>query len=64
VLRTVFGPKRDEIIGDRRKLYNKELHRLYFLPYIIRIVKWRRVKLARHVARMGVESIESIGRKP
>jgi hypothetical protein len=46
VLRTVFGPKRTEMIGDWRQLYSEELHNLYFLPYIIRIVKWRRVKWA------------------
>jgi hypothetical protein len=50
VLRRIFGPKRDEVTGEWRKLHNKELHDLYSLPSIIRIMKSRR---AGHVARMG-----------
>jgi hypothetical protein len=42
VLRRIFGAKRDEIMGDLRKLHNKELHNLYSSPYIIRIIKSRR----------------------
>jgi hypothetical protein len=38
VLRGIFGPKRDEIIGDWRKLYNEELHNLYYSPNIIRVI--------------------------
>ena len=52
VLRRVFGPKRDEVIGEWRKLHNEELRHLYSLPNIVRVVKWRRMKLAGHVARM------------
>jgi hypothetical protein len=53
VLRRIFGPKRDEVTGDWRKLHNEELHDLYSLPSIIRIMKVRRMRWAGHVARMG-----------
>jgi hypothetical protein len=52
VLRRIFGPKRDEITGEWRKLHNEELHNLYSLPSIIRIIKSRRTRWAGHVARM------------
>jgi hypothetical protein len=45
-------PKRDEVTGEWRKLHNKELHDLYSSPSIIRIIKWRRMRWAVHVARM------------
>jgi hypothetical protein len=53
VLRRIFGPKRDEVTGDWRKLHNEELHNLYFSPNIIRIIKSRRMRWAGHVAQMG-----------
>jgi hypothetical protein len=53
MLRRIFGLKRDEVIGERRKLHNKELHDLYSSPSIIRIIKARRIIWAGHVARMG-----------
>jgi hypothetical protein len=53
VPRKIFGPKRDEVIGSSRKLYNEELHNLYCSPSIIRIIKSKRMRLAGHVARMG-----------
>jgi hypothetical protein len=53
VLRRIFGPKRDEVTGEWRKLHNEELHDLYSSPSIIRIVKGRRMRWAGHVARMG-----------
>jgi hypothetical protein len=53
VLRSIFGPKRDEVTGGWRKLHNKELHGLYSSPSIIRIIKSRRMRWAGHVARMG-----------
>jgi hypothetical protein len=53
VLRRIFGPKRDEVTGDWRKLYNVELRDLYSSPSIIRIIKSRRMRWAGHVARMG-----------
>jgi hypothetical protein len=53
VLRKICGPKRDELTGDWRKLHNKELHNLYSLPNIIRMIKSRRMRWAGHVARIG-----------
>jgi hypothetical protein len=53
VLRRVFGLKRDGVTGEWRKLHNKELNDLYSLPNIVRVVKWRRMRWAGHVARMG-----------
>jgi hypothetical protein len=53
VLRGIFGPKRDEIRGDWRKLHSGGLHNLYSSPGIIRQIKSRRMRWARHVARMG-----------
>jgi hypothetical protein len=46
-LRRIFGPKRDEVTSEWRKLHNKELHDLYSSPSIIRIIKSRRVRCAR-----------------
>jgi hypothetical protein len=53
VLRRIFGPKRDEVMGGWRKLHNEELHSLYFSPSIIRMMKSRRVRWVGIVARMG-----------
>jgi len=53
VLRRVFGPKRDEVTGEWRKLHNEELSDLYSLPNIARVVKSRIMRWAGHVARMG-----------
>jgi len=53
VLRRVFGPNRDEVTGEWKKLHNEELSNLYSLPNIVRVVKSRRMKWAGHVARMG-----------
>ena len=44
VLRRIFGPKRDEVTGEWRKLDNEELRDLYSLPNIVRVVKWRRMR--------------------
>jgi hypothetical protein len=44
VLRRIFGPKRDEVTGDRRKPHNEELHNLYSSPNIIRMIKSRRMR--------------------
>jgi hypothetical protein len=52
VLRGIFGPKRDEVTGDRRKLHNEELHNVYS-PNINGIIKSRRMSWAGHVARLG-----------
>ena len=53
MLRRVFGPKRDEVTGEWRKLHNEELSNLYSLPNIVLVVKSRRMRWAGHVARMG-----------
>jgi hypothetical protein len=53
VLRRIFGPKRDEVTVEWRKLYNGELHSLYSTPDIIRQIKSRRMKWAGHVTGMG-----------
>jgi hypothetical protein len=53
VLRRIFGPKRDEVMGEWRKLHNEELRDLYYSPSITRIIKSRRMRWASHVARMG-----------
>ena len=53
VLRKVFGPKRNEVTGEWRKLHNEELNDLHSLPNIVRVVKSRRMRWAGHVARMG-----------
>jgi hypothetical protein len=42
----IFGPKRDEVMGGWRKLHNEELHGLYSLPSIIRVIKARRMRWA------------------
>jgi hypothetical protein len=49
----VFGPKRDEVIGERRKLHHEELNDLYSLPNIVWVVKSRKMRWAGNVARMG-----------
>jgi hypothetical protein len=50
VLRRIFGPKRVEVTGEWRKLHNEELHDLYSLPSIIRIIRSRRMRWEGHVA--------------
>jgi hypothetical protein len=52
VLRRIFGPRRDEVTGERRKLHNEELNDLYSSPNSIRLIKSRRMGWAGHVARM------------
>ena len=53
VLRRVFGPKRDEVTGEWRKLHNEELRDPYTLPNIVRMVESRRMRWAGHGARVG-----------
>ena len=55
VLRRVFGPKRDEVTGEWRKLHEEELSDMYSLPNIVRVVKSKRMRWAWHVARTGGE---------
>jgi len=53
VLRRIFGPKRNEVTRELRKLHNEELIDLYSSPNIVRVIKLRRMRWAGHVARMG-----------
>jgi hypothetical protein len=53
VLWRIFGPKRDEVIGEWRKLHDEELYDLYCSPNIVRVMKSRRMRWAGHIARMG-----------
>ena len=53
VLRKIFGPKRDEVTGQSRKLHTEELNDLYSSPNIILVIKSRRMGWAGHVAHMG-----------
>jgi hypothetical protein len=53
VLRRIFGPKRDEVTGEWRKLHNEELNNLYSSPNIVWVIKSRRMRWAEHVACMG-----------
>jgi hypothetical protein len=55
VLRRIFGPEKDEVTGEWRKLHSEELHNLNSSPNIIRQIKLRRMKWEGHVARMGEE---------
>ena len=55
VLRRIFGPRRDEVTGEWRRLHNEELNDLYSSPNIVRVIKSKRVRWAGHVARMGDE---------
>jgi hypothetical protein len=56
-LRRVFGPRKDEVAGEWRKLHTEELNDLYSLPNIVRVVKSRRMRWTRPVARMGEERV-------
>ena len=53
VLRRIFGPKREKVTGEWRKLHNEELNDLYNSPNIIRVIKSRRMRWAGHVVSMG-----------
>jgi len=55
VLRRIFGPRRDEVTGEWRGLHNEKLNDLYSSPNIVRVIKWRRMRWAGHVACMGEE---------
>jgi PAS domain-containing protein len=52
-LRRIFGPKREEVAGDWRRLHNEELHDLHLSSNVITVIKSRRMRWAWHVARMG-----------
>ena len=62
MLKGTFGPKRDEVTGEWRKLHNEELNDLYCSPNIVRVIKSIRMRWVGHVARMGEErDIQSVG---
>ena len=62
-LRRIFGPKRDEVTGEWRKLHNEELNDLYCSLNVIRVIKSRRMKWTGHVARTG-DTGKSEGKRP
>ena len=55
VLRRIFGPRRDEVTGEWRRLHNEELNDLYSSPNKVRVIKSKRMRWAGYVARMGEE---------
>jgi len=55
VLRRMFGPRRDEVMREWRRLHNEELNDLYSSPNIVRVIKSTRMRWAGHVARIGEE---------
>ena len=55
VLRRIFGPRRDEVTGEWKRLHNEVLNDLYSSPNIVRVIKSRRMRWAGHVARMVEE---------
>jgi hypothetical protein len=50
VLRSIFGPKRDEVTGEWRKLYNEDVFDMYSMASIVQVIKSRRMRWAGHVA--------------
>jgi len=57
LLRRIFGPRKDEVTREWRRLHNKELNDLYSSPNIVRVIKSRRMRWAGHMARMGEERV-------
>ena len=55
VLRRIFGPRRDEVTDEYRRMHNEELNDLYSSPNIVRVIKWRIMRWVGHLARMGEE---------
>ena len=53
MLRRIYGPKRDKVTGEWRKLYNEGLNDLYTSPNIVQVMKSRRMRWVGHVVRMG-----------
>jgi len=62
MLRTIFGPNRYDVKGERRKLHNEEPKGLYSSPKIMWVIKSRRMRMAGHVALWGRErSVQGAG---
>jgi len=61
VLKRKFGPKRDEVTAEWRKLHNEEFNDLYSLLNIVRVIKSRRIRWAGHVARMEKRGLQGFG---
>ena len=59
-LRRIFGPKRDDVTGEWRKLHNQELNDLYCSPNIVRVIKSGRMRRAEHVESMGKEEVYTV----
>jgi len=57
VLRRIFGPRRDEVMGECRRQHNEEINDLYSSPNFVWVIKSRRMRWAGHVARMGEERV-------
>jgi len=57
LFRRIFGPRKDEVTREWRRLHNKELNDLYSSPNIVRVIKSRRMRWAGHMARMGEERV-------
>ena len=55
VLRRIFGPRRDEVTGEWKRLHDVELNDLYSSPNIVRVIKSKRIRWVGHVARIGEE---------
>jgi len=53
VLRRIFGPNRDKVTREWRKIHDEELNDLYSLSNIVRVIQWRRLRCVGHVAHMG-----------
>jgi hypothetical protein len=66
VLRKTFGPKREEVAGEWRRLHNGELHNLYASLNIIRVIKSRRMRLTLHVVYMEMRCTQNFpeGNRP
>ena len=58
MLRRIYGPRSDEVTGEWRRFHNEELNDLYSSHNTVRVIKWRRMRWAGHVAHMGEERVE------